>query len=299
MNAIFWLLLLPLAVTQTTYRYTYTALPVSTQMRPSYSMGYLSTNDNISISVDVPSPTGLSPYYFNIQIMTPANEPINPKTFFIVSAPAEVFWTVRQPSNYRVEVTTNDPFVSMVMFYLIIKRNGAPIEKIVDVLRTDVFKYIYLSQPRNNLTVTANYGAAYVSPMSPNNQFLFNGTLPSYPTYPSGTAIYEFKNIPAGYYGISFVTTTLSGAAMVTYVSEVYPCPFFSDFKDVHSIFQGCAHENIQGNSILPCINKDTSTDKCLGCLKGYKLANGVCLVDNSCGQRQFTHFGVCYDVSP
>jgi len=48
---LFVLLLIILTTAQNTYRYTYTALPVSTQMRPSYSLGYLSSNDNISISV--------------------------------------------------------------------------------------------------------------------------------------------------------------------------------------------------------------------------------------------------------
>ena len=215
-----WLVLfITLAAAQTTYRYSYTALPVSTQMRPSYSLGYLSTNDNISISVEVPSPTGLSPYFFNIQIMTAANQPIIPPKNYIVGAPGSVVWTVPASSSYRVEVTTNDPFLSVVMYYLVISKNGAPMSRIVDVLRYDVFKYIYLSQPSNKLTITTTQGTAYVSPMTSNNQFLLNGTLPSQPTFPNGGAVYEFIGLPAGYYGISFITSTITGTNTVTFTS--------------------------------------------------------------------------------
>lgn len=105
------------------------------------------------------------------------------------------------------------------MYYLTILKNGGPVAKIVDVLRYDVFKYIYLSQPTNRLSITFDKGTAYVSPMNQNNQFLLNGTLPSTPTFPQGAAVYTFNNLPAGFYGITLMTTTFTGIATVTYTS--------------------------------------------------------------------------------
>ena len=213
--------------------------------------------------------------------MTAANQPIVPLTTYYVTPPASVQWRVPASSSYRVEVTTNESFMSVVMFYLILSKNGVPFSKIVDVLRYDVFKYIYLSQPSNKLTVTTSKGTAYVSPMNSNNQFLLNGTLPTQPTFPLGGAVYEYRALPAGYYGITLITTALTGTNTVTFTSEGYPCPFFPGFIDINSVFAGCTQDTIQGNNILPCIRQDPDSKECLACLDGYRLVGGKCQVNN------------------
>lgn len=101
-----------------------------------------------------------------------------------------------------------------------------------------------------------------------------------------------------GYYA-AVVTMAVTPSAIVSVQSDSYLCPYSSAYADFYTVFTGCSGEGTNPSpSGLPCIVYDYTALACQACIQGYVLVGGNCLVNSSCGSRQYSSFGNCYNVS-
>lgn len=294
-KAVLVALLLAVALSQSTFTYAFSAQSTSSQTKPSYSLGALAVGDVLNITISIPNPTGTTLSSFVVQLMTSSNLPLSPAVFLsLTGTTGSASWTVVAAGSYSLQVTTaTSPITSVVMYCCSVVKNGAQLLSVTDVLRQNVFKYFYLSQFNNSLTVTATGGSVLLYSMSSSNQFSISNGGPLTLVGNSATV----TSLPAGYYGLEVVVSAMS-LVVITYQSYNYNCPFISGCSDVNGIFAGCLSSTSSFTIGLPCTSNDPSTGKCLSCLTGYSLNNGQCVSNTPCGARQYTHFGNCFNVS-
>jgi hypothetical protein len=83
----------------------------------------------------------------------------------------------------------------------------------------------------------------------------------------------------------------------INFQTDPYVCPYNPDFPDFYQNFQGCIQETSANG--LPCADYSPVLGVCTLCIPGYVLTNGTCLANTTCKDRQYYHFGNCFDVSP
>jgi hypothetical protein len=182
--------------------------------------------------------------------------------------------------------------------------NGAQIVRASDVLRQHVIKYFYLGAPAP-VTITqwpADSAGNYptILTMSPSNKLAVASTTDPAATSTSGQSKTYEVSLAAGYYAIK-VNTDVTLSVSINYQSDQYACPYSSDYPDAFGVFQGCTATGAANVSPgLPCLNFGYGVSRCLNCMSGYSVgSNGACELANSCGPRQYFHFGVCSNVNP
>jgi hypothetical protein len=109
--------------------------------------------------------------------------------------------------------------------------------------------------------------------------------------------------LPAGYYVLFILYQNNNNAdfARVTFTSDQYACPYSPDFIDYYKNFQPCLGNSSTNNTQqpgFPCLTFQNTSLTCIECFYGYKLVNGSCVYNDSCPDRFYFHFGVCYPVS-
>jgi hypothetical protein len=106
-----------------------------------------------------------------------------------------------------------------------------------------------------------------------------------------------------GYYVLYIILTTTGGKehfARITFTSDQYVCPFSPSFPDFYQNFQPCISNSTETTQSpgFPCLNFQNSSLTCINCFYGYELVNGSCVYSDTCPDRFYFHFGICYPVS-
>lgn len=285
-------LLLTFTASQTTYTYPYNGMANTIYAPPSFSLGALTAGQTLNITVSFPQATGST---FNIQLRDVNNNALTPGVVIPLSSAGTASYTVQTTGTYRLRITPINKALDVSIFYLAVLKNGASLLNVVDVLRNNIVKYIWLSQT-TNLTVSHNGGPVTLYAMASTNKW-------SYATTVSGTLVqsafqyqYTYSQLPMGYYTITVNTPSIN-SGYLEFRTNSYPCPYPTSQSDVYSIFTGCSSTDTGYTFGLPCTNNDFSTGACLSCLYGFTLYNGKCLTNTACGPRQYFHFGDCYPV--
>jgi hypothetical protein len=283
-----------------TYSYTFSAEATSKEVRPSYSLGSLTLNSILAVSIQIPYPNGKTLGDFMVTIMNWNNTlPIKTLTFTGVSQ--TVSWVVNVTAAYYLQVTTGSPDNSnWNMYYLSATVNDTLVLRLTDVLRNSVLKYFYLSPTDSTsviVTAPTSVSSINIIRMGPSNQFSGVSTLLTSPTTVSGYNTFQVSSLTSGYYGLIFATNIVFGVT-VTYQGSSYPCPYSSNFADYYGVFTGCLSSSPAKYNGLPCTAYSTVTLDCTACLDGYSLSNGYCVSSIACGPREYVHFGSCYSVN-
>jgi hypothetical protein len=87
-----------------------------------------------------------------------------------------VSYTIQVSGTYRLRITPINAVLSVSIFYLAVLKNGATLLNVVDVLRNNIVKYIWLSQT-TNLIVTHNGGPVTLYAMTRANQWAYETTV--------------------------------------------------------------------------------------------------------------------------
>ncbi len=105
-------------------------------------------------------------------------------------------------------------------------------------------------------------------------------------TTASKTLTYTTTPLSPGYYVfVATYSTTNINFIRITFQSDKYACPYNPAFPDYYSNFQPCSTSVINNQQPgFPCLNYDAINRVCVGCVVGYNLANGTCVVNTVCG---------------
>lgn len=294
-------LFLTTAFAISTFSYTFPAQATSPNVRPSYSLGVLNNGSILAVTLQLPNPNGYSLSSLIVNIMDSTNTNVVQALSFSGST-STAFWNVTANASYNLQVVASSGMSAVVIYYLSAIVNNISLLKLADVIRQNVFKYFYLNPGEaGSISITAYPSSASVTLliMGTTNQFAIIGSTSLIPnSVINGYNQYSVTGLDSGFYALLFTSPYVVAAAL-TFQSSSYPCPYSSQFADYYADFTGCTSENGAAPSGLPCINYDSSTLKCTGCLSGYTLAtNGSCVISTNCGSRQYYHFGSCYQVS-
>ena len=169
-------------------------------------------------------------------------------------------------------------------------------------MRQSVVKYFYLDTASTlSFTlhpVTNNANSYLILSAISNDVATSEVTLNSPNSNSNNKATYISAITGTGFYSVKVITPDLSTVTL-THSSDAFSCPYTSTFTDRFGTFQGCT---IAGAGTpapgLPCLSYDFVNLVCLQCLSGYNLIDGRCLFSINCGDREWTRFGVCYQVS-
>lgn len=187
------------------------------------------------------------------------------------------------------------------MYYLTATLNSTvTLLRVADILRQDLVRFFYIANgdPTSaNITITASSGTAVVYSLGTSFKYSGGSSITPSPTSSSGVITYALSGLSVGYYMVVF-SVPATNPVIITFPTSTYPCPYISGFSDYYGVFSGCTASTTSQPG-PPCSNYDYINLKCLGCLTGYTLSNGVCMLPSNCTSRQYTHFGVCYNVNP
>ena len=168
----------------------------------------------------------------------------------------QTFWTVPAAGTYTLQVTSADPAASEALhwYYLTVwkAKDGAPVLKAVDMLRSVDFLYRYLrAEPTataNTLTISHTGGSDKSSlfSMDSGSQFALNAL--------ETANVFEDTNtyrVSTGYY-LAKYSITLGTSADLGYESKAYPCPYHSDYSDLRGIFKPCSAATPSNTFTIP-----------------------------------------------
>ena len=110
------------------------------------------------------------------------------------------------------------------------------------------------------------------------------------------TAVTSINFLTAGYYVLIAPYNPTASSIILTFTSETYTCPYDSNYADVYSNMQPCQHFPVSQEG-FPCQKFDSVNRVCLFCFTGFRLVNGSCLYDDTCGDREYFDFGKCLPV--
>jgi hypothetical protein len=150
------LILIVIGSSQSVYNYQFPTSQTSTYQIPSYPLGNLNQNDNLTIVIQLPMGGAmLISSYVLISIMDYTNS--NTIVTFDDSNPSHcnggttctLTWNVTITANYYLKVYSANPSTelnSLAMYYLFASANNIALLRVVDVLRQHIIKYFYVSQ---------------------------------------------------------------------------------------------------------------------------------------------------------
>lgn len=306
------LLFLSLTTSISQLTYTFSATSSSAAQTPSYLLGSITQGATVSIKIQL-TYTGftLSSSSILLSIMDGANA--NVVQAFTGNAPMQcsgsactVNWTVPTTASYYLQVQELTPIEQsrLVVYYLTASSNNQTFLKVTDVLRQNVVKQFYIGTSGNySLSLTPATNSFYLTllTMDPTDSLRLRvlsaaDLTPIDTTNNIGT--YNIS-LASGFYGIIVHTSTASSVT-VKYWSDTYFCPYSSSYQDYYSVFNGCSFSSTTSasSSSFPCTSYDYTNNICVGCANGYVLNLGICTLSNNCGARQYSSFGVCYNVS-
>lgn len=309
------LILAVIGASQSVYTYQFPAAISSTYQIPSYPLGSLNQNDNLTIVIQLPTGGAmLISSYVLISIMDFANT--NTITTFDDSNPSHcnggttctLNWTVTTTANYYLKVYSSNPNTelnSLAMYYLLAYANNVAVLRVTDVLRQHIIKYFYVAQ-EENITMTISPAGSFrqnyftlliMSPASPSGLTVMQSQDLT-PVTVSGNIATFTQDLVSGFYAV-VAHTNSANTFSITTQSDPYPCPYTNNYTDFFTIFPGCTRDaTISQGSGLPCITYDYNSQVCLACMSGYSVSKGICVSSSNCKPRQYYHFGNCYDVS-
>lgn len=309
------LALLTLTTSLSTYTYGFPTTLSSPYQSPSYPLGQLTQDTQISIVIQIPFGGAiLIGSYVVISIMDSSN------TITIVSfddsnpmncnggTTCTLVWRVIASNTYNLKVSSTSPNTelnNLVLYYLSVSTSTSSILRVVDVLRQHMIKYFYIGQSGTTVSFTitpqidpsTSFSLLTMTPSSSSN-FNVLRAIPLYPTTTANSVSTFTRLMDIGYYAI-IVYVGSPTQVTITFQSDPYPCPYTNGFNDYYTIFTGCTRSSVISiNSGLPCITFDYNSQVCLACMNGYSVLQGSCVISTSCGPRQYYKFGSCYLVS-
>lgn len=306
------LLLLTLTTSISQLTYSFSATSSSAAQTPSYLLGSLSQGAAVNIKIQL-AYTGftLSSSSVLLSIMDGTNANVvqafdSGMPMTCMGSACTVNWTVSTAASYYLQVQeqTSIEQSRLVIYYLTASSNNQTFLKVTDVLRRNVIKQFYISTSGNySLSLTPASSSFYLTllTMDPTDSLHLRVLSAADLTLTNSTNNIGIYNISltSGYYGIIVHTSTTSSVT-VKYWSDTYFCPYSSSYQDYFSVFNGCSFSptTSSSSSSYPCTSYDYTNNICVGCANGYVLNLGICNLNNNCGARQYSSFGVCYNVS-
>lgn len=305
------LLLLTLTTSISQLTYTFSATATSTVQIPSYLLGSLIQGVTVTIKIQT-AYTGFTLGSSSVQlsIMDGANANVVQAlggSLQCSGSACSVNWTVPSSASYYLQVQelVSAETSRLVIYYLTASSNNSTFLKVSDILRQNVVKQFYIGTSGNySLTLSpASSSSFYLTllTMDPTDSLHLRVLSAADLTPVDTTNNIKTYNLSfsTGFYGI-IVHTDIATSVTVKYWTDTYFCPFSSSYQDYYSVFSGCSFSSTVSvsSSAFPCTNYDYTNNICVGCAPGYLLSQGLCTINNSCGARQYSSFGVCYNVS-
>ena len=295
MKIIVLTLLLATASSFSILGYSFNANSTSLYAPPSYNLGALTNGSILTVTIQ-PQDNSVSGYA--VKVMNQNNSQIIQT--LTLGQGISASWNVTANASYNLQISGASPTTSVRMYYLVATINyTTTLLRLSDVLRSNLVRYIYIdvSDPASaSVTVSAASGASIAVYRMGVNQFSVVGTVATTASSANGITTFALSGLTSGYYVIVF-SVPESNSISVTFPTSTYPCPYSTGFSDYYGCFYGCTAAT-PSQPGPPCTNYDYASFKCLGCLAGYSLSNGVCLLPIPCNSRQYYRFGVCYPVN-
>lgn len=303
MRPIVILLLLVAASCLSTYPYTFTATTTSIYQVPSYPLGYISKDAKVEIILTLPFGGSASALTLSIMDSTNTN---SVQSLSCSASPCSNTWTATSAGNYYLKASASGAFGQIITYYLVGIVSGQVSLKVVDTMRSKVIKYFYIGQEQSvtlTLSPVTDSSTSYITLYSmgasaTNNPPVASTASLGSPSLSSTISTYK-TTLARGFYAAE-VTMAVTPSAKVSVQSDNYLCPYSSAYADVYRVFTGCSGEPTNPSPTgPPCAVYDYTALVCQACIPGYVLVGGNCFTTSNCGSRQYSKFGICYDVSP
>ena len=306
-------LLLTLSTSISQLSYTFSAAANSAAQTPSYYLGSISQGATVDIKIEL-AYTGFTLSTSNLLLSIMDGTNANVVQAFNGNVPMQctgskctVVWNAQAANTYYLQVQSLTAIEQsrLVVYYLTASTNNQTFLKVTDVLRQNVVKQFYIGTSGDysfSLTPTTS-SSFYLTllKMDPTDSLRLRVSSAADLTPTDTTNNIGTYNISlaVGFYGIIVHTATASSVT-VKYWSDPYYCPYSSSYNDYYSVFNGCSFSTTTSvsSSAYPCTNYDYTNNICVGCANGYVLNLGICTISNNCGARQYSSYGVCYNVS-
>lgn len=134
-KALLGFLLCSVVLGVSTYSYTFSAQATSAAVQPSYSLGTLTENSTVAITLQLPSPNGASLGNLAVSIMDKDNT-ISIQALSFSGLTSTVYWVVPANGSYYLKMSGST--ANVVMYYLAVTVNNNAILRVVDVIRNKV-----------------------------------------------------------------------------------------------------------------------------------------------------------------
>lgn len=211
---------------------------------------------------------------------------------------------LRNSGAYRLEILPSTAGGNAFPFSIRIEANNITVGSYSDVARYGrIFPYYHqamgtytasvsVQQATANATLTLKvFGPFTTLQVSGGSVVSSSSNSGSSVTYSSSGSQYYYLLVQA-----SDALMLSNQNINIKYTTDLYACPYDSDYPDYNGVYQGCS--NIMPTVGYPCSNFDQTIQKCVYCYQPY-VANsaGVCIQNTNCPENKYYQYGQCYDV--